>query len=391
MAVNSSKIHRAILLPAVLLILGAFPIHAHNGEETAPADSVTKKPNLITRIINYFDDANKEHPDRKFDFSLLGGPNYSEATSVQLALVAAGLYRTRIDSITPQSDVSIFGQGSVTGFYRVGIRGNHFAPDDKMRIIYNIDFAHFPLKFWGLGYDMASNKSNESAYTELQSMLWGEFMWKIVPNLYVGPSVNFYYSKAIKQERPELWNGQDNRIFTYGFGAAISYDTRDYPTNASKGVNITFKQRFFPGFMGNDYSFSSSELTAAWYKKFWPSGVMAFQLHGCSTYGNTPWNLLPFLDASNGVRSYYEGRYRDKNEADFVVELRQHIWRRNGIVVWAGAGTVFGKLSEVNINTLLPSYGIGYRWEFKKRVNVRVDFGLGKHSSQLTFGLHETF
>ena len=86
------------------------------------ADSVRpEKLNLIQKIIRYFDDANKERPDKKFDITFLGGPSYSESTSFQLALVAAGLYRTRRDSATLQSNVSVFGQGSVTGFYRVGV------------------------------------------------------------------------------------------------------------------------------------------------------------------------------------------------------------------------------------------------------------------------------
>lgn len=374
----------------IMCVCTPHNLHGQNSTELQ-SDSISKRPNIIQRVINYFDDANEEHPNKKFDFSLLGGPSYSESTSVQLALVAAGLYRTQRDSITPQSDVSIFGQGSVTGFYRFGIKGNHFAPNDNMRIIYHVDFAHFPLKFWGLGYDMQSQKNNESSYTELQSVVWSEFMWKLARNIYLGPSLNFNYSKATKVERPELWGDEDLRMFSYGFGFAFSYDSRDFPTNASRGWNVTYKQRFFPRFIGNDYAFSSSELTVAWYKKFWESGTLAFQLHGYSTYGNPPWSMLPTVDSSQGIRSYYEGRYRDKNEADFVVELRQHVWRRNGIVVWGGIGSVFDKPKNISTHKLLPSYGIGYRWEFKKRVNVRIDFGFGRHSSQLTFGLNETF
>ena len=118
---------------------------------------------------------------------------------------------------------------------------------------------------------------------------------------------------------------------------------------------------------------------------------MAFQLHGWSTYGNTPWTLLPTVDDSNGIRGYYEGRYRAKQEADVTVEVRQHVWRRNGIVVWAGLGTVFDRFSQIDSDRLLPSYGIGYRWEFKKRVNIRVDLGFGRHSTAFAMGIHETF
>lgn len=376
-----------------LIMMAILPAVGFAGDETAvPVDTASeKKPNLITRIIDYFGEANKEHPDKKIDFTFLGGPSYSASTSVQLAVIAAGLYKSRHDSVTPQSNLSVFAQGSITGMYRVGIFGNHFAPDDKFRINYHVDFANFPLKFWGIGYDMESQKCNESAYTELQSVLWADFQWRLHDNLYLGPSVDFNYGKATKVDNPELWEGQDLRMFNYGVGLVFSYDTRDLPTNASRGWNVTFKQKFFPAFIGNDYSFSSSELTLGWYKQFWESGVMAFQFHGHSTYGDTPWTMLPTLDASHAIRGYYEGRYRDKNEADFIVELRQHVWRRNGVVVWGGVGTVFDRPWDVTMRRLLPSYGVGYRWEFKKKVNVRIDAGFGKHSMAFAFGLHETF
>lgn len=356
-----------------------------------PADSLEKKPNLITRIIRYFEESNKEHPDKKFDVTFLGGPSYSPSTSVQVAVIAAGQYHTHRDSITPLSNVSAFVQGSISGFYRVGIFGNHFSPGDRFRINYHVDFAHFPLKFWGIGYDTESLDSNESNYTELQSALWGEALWRLPCDMFIGPAIDFSYSKATKVERPDLWNGESPRVFNYGFGIVFSYDSRDVQTNASRGWSVTFKQKFYPRFIGNDRPFSSTELTVGWYKRLWRSGIFACQLHGCSTYGDTPWNMLPAVDASKGIRGYYEGRYRDKNEADMVVELRQHLWKRNGVVVWGGLGTVFNSPKDITSRRLLPSYGIGYRFEFKKHVNIRVDFGIGKHSTAIAFGMNETF
>lgn len=91
------------------------------------------------------------------------------------------------------------------------------------------------------------------------------------------------------------------------------------------------------------------------------------------------------------MRGYYEGRYRDKNEMDFTLELRQHVWRRSGIVVWGGVATVFPRFSEIQFKRLLPDCGFGYRWEFKKNSNVRIDIGFGKHSTGFMFGLNEAF
>ena len=39
----------------------------------------------------------------------------------------------------------------------------------------------------------------------------------------------------------------------------------------------------------------------------------------------------------------------------------------------------------------LPNYGVGLRWELKKRVNVRLDYGFGKKTSGFLLSLNEAF
>lgn len=91
------------------------------------------------------------------------------------------------------------------------------------------------------------------------------------------------------------------------------------------------------------------------------------------------------------MRGYYEGRYRDKGEMDLTVELRQRVWRRIGIVTWVGAGTIFPKISEIDLHRILPNFGAGVRWEFKKNVNVRLDVGFGKGQTGFIFNINEAF
>ena len=87
--------------------------------------------------------------------------------------------------------------------------------------------------------------------------------------MFIGPTVNFHFSDATKVTRPELWHGQSLKVFNYGMGLVVSYDSRDYVTNASRGWNVRLEQKFFPRFFGNRYAFSSTELTLGWYKQFW--------------------------------------------------------------------------------------------------------------------------
>lgn len=61
------------------------------------------------------------------------------------------------------------------------------------------------------------------------------------------------------------------------------------------------------------------------------------------------------------------------------------------MAAWVGAGVVYPDFKHLQMRRVLPECGIGYRWEFKKRVNVRVDFGLGKHSTGFVFSINEAF
>lgn len=356
----------------------------------AAATAPVKKKNIISRIIAYFDESNKPKSNKKFDFSVIGGPHYSTDTKFGVGLVAAGLYRT--DSVkTPQSDVAVYLDATTSMFFKLGVRGTNIMPRDKARLHYDVNISSVATKFWGIGYDNNVNDDNESKYKYINSQAEASIVWRLAKAFYIGPIATFDYINGRHFAKPELWQGQNDRTFNVGVGLTIQYDNRDVLTNAFKGVYLRLDQRFNPRFLFNKYAFSLTELTAAFYHKVWRDAVLAYQFHARITYGNTPWGLMSTLGGSDNMRGYFEGRYRDKSEIDMCLELRQHIWRRNGIAVWVGAGTVFPRFSALRWNKVLPNYGIGYRWEFKKRVNIRLDLGFGRHQTGFIFSINEAF
>ena len=52
---------------------------------------------------------------------------------------------------------------------------------------------------------------------------------------------------------------------------------------------------------------------------------------------------------------------------------------------------VFSRFGDLRWREVLPNYGIGYRWEFKKKVNVRLDLGFGRHQMGFIFNINEAF
>lgn len=362
-------------------------------ESATKQDTLTKKKSLLTRFLDYFNDANKNKEHKKFDFSIIGGPHYSTDTKLGIGLVAAGLYRANAnDTLLPPSNVSLFGDVSTVGFYMLGIRGTHIFPQDKYRADYTIYFYSFPCKFWGIGYDMGDDDSNKSDMKRWQARFKASFLFHLGDNLYLGPMVSYDYVIGRRIERPELLNGMDQHTWNIGAGFSAVYDTRDVLTYPHRGFYINLSQCFRPRFMGNDYAFSTTELQVDAYQRVWKGAILAEDFRTMLNFGNPSWGMMALLGNSNSMRGYYEGRYRDKHKMEAQVELRQHIWKRNSLTTWVGAGTVFHKFSEMRSRHILPNFGIGYRWEFKKNVNVRLDYGFGKAGQTgFLFSINEAF
>ena len=372
---------------------GADSTAAAKGPAQAATDTMPQRRSLGKRVADYFRNANKGRTDKKFDFSIIGGPHYNTNTQLGLGLVAAGLYSTdRRDTTLMPSNVSLFGDVSTVGFYMLGVRGLHVAPHDRYRIDYTLYFYSFPSKFWGLGYDMGNDDANESDMNRFQAQAKASFLWRVAPNLYFGPMAAYDFVRGYDFERPELIEGMDTRTNNFGLGLTLMYDTRDVATNPHRGFYVNIEQCFRPRFLGNDYCFSTTELRADAYTPAWRGATIAADVRSTLNFGNPSWAMMAKLGGPYSMRGYYEGRYRDKHKVEAQVEVRQHIWRRHGVVAWVGAGTVFSKFSQMRMAHVLPNYGLGYRWEFKKNVNVRLDYGFGKGGqSGFMFNINEAF
>lgn len=382
----------------MMLALGSYASELSVTDSISSAEKVDTMAlragkSWVNRILDYFNDSNKNKKHKRFDFSVIGGPHYASDTKFGLGLVAAGLYRTDPnDSILPPSNVSLYGDVSSVGFYMLGVRGNHIAPKGRYRIDYHLYFYSFPADFWGIGYEMGDNDANKSDMKRWQAQAEVSFLFRVADNFYIGPMASYDYVIGKHIERPELLQGMDQHTWNVGAGVSLVYDNRDNLTNPHRGIYLNINQMFRPGFMGNDYAFSTTAFRFDAYQRLGKGTVLAEDIRANLNFGNPSWGMMAELGGTHSMRGYYEGRYRDKHSLEATVELRQHVWKRNGIVVWVGAGTIFPKFSELRSKQILPNAGVGYRWEFKKNVNVRLDYGFGKSGqSGFLFNINEAF
>lgn len=382
----------------MMLALGSYASEPSVTDSISSAEKVDTMAlqagkSWVNRILDYFNDSNKNKKHKRFDFSVIGGPHYASDTKFGLGLVAAGLYRTDPnDSILPPSNVSLYGDVSSVGFYMLGVRGNHIAAKGRYRIDYDLQFYSFPSDFWGIGYEMGDNDDNKSDMKRWQAQAEVSFLFRVADNFYIGPMASYDYVIGKHIERPELLQGMDRHTWNVGTGVSLVYDNRDNLTYPHRGICLNINQMFRPKFMGNDYAFSTTAFRFDAYQRLGKGTVLAEDIGANLNFGNPSWGMMAELGGTHSMRGYYEGRYRDKHSLEATVELRQHVWKRNGIVVWVGAGTIFPKFSALRSKQILPNAGVGYRWEFKKNVNVRLDYGFGKSGqSGFLFNINEAF
>lgn len=352
-----------------------------------------RRKSVFRRLYEYFNESNIDRTsEKRFDVSFALGPNYSTNTEFGLGVLAAGLYRLdRRDTMLSPSDISLFANVSTTGYYQIGIEGNMFFPRGRHRLKYEFSFNSQPTDYWGIGYQ-AGNGTSYHNFTLKRYLCSVEYKYNLGRGCFIGRVITFYNYTAAPSVVAYLPTGQ-RRGYTYtSLGILFEYDTRDFIPNPYKGVYIRAQGQLFPRWLASARTFYRAGFSADYYRRVWRGAVLACDLFSEFNLGSAvPWVLLAEMGGSRRMRGYYKGRYRDRNMITAQVELRQKIYRRHGVAVWTGAGNVFPDFRRFKARHTLPEIGIGYRFEFKNRVNIRLDLGVGRNGTGINFNVNEAF
>lgn len=417
--------------------------------DPAAADTTTRRRGFIRRIIDYYSRSNEDLTFRKkIDWSIVPGPNYSSDYGLGIGFMLAGFYRPdHTDSVTSPSNVSIYGNLTTRRYATLYFTGDNYFRHDRRILRYSGSVVYFPGEFYGVGHRAgAEGYKQELTTTDLIFEL--SYCAALARNFYAGVCGTFNYSgtryaPSGMTERLEriaadvaaggavpdgrmgelytLWlegrydparqdpfsnyiaaTGERARPLNTGAGLFLQYDSRDLTYNASRGLFLKVQGMWYPRLLGNTgREFGRVTVTFDWYRRLWKGAVLACDLYVDAMLGNPSWHLYAKLGGEMRMRGYYEGRYRDKRLGTAQVELRQRIYRRHGLVGWIGAGQVWGT-EPFRWGNTLSNFGCGYRFEFKKGMNIRLDYGWGdfgnrnlpwdrKRSSAFLFTASEAF
>jgi len=254
--------------------------------------------------------------------------------------------------------------------------------------------------------DFYFGRGNNTPSSNRETIMYSALGWenkigrKIFRNqkLFVGleTRVISYFSldlpKKLSEQKFTGYNGSTST----GLGPALIWDTRDNVVNPSKGIYWDFRYSAYSPALGGTVSYHRTYFDFRKYINVLPAHrhIIAFEVFGNFVRGNIPFKELAELGGPRIMRGYYRGRFRDNYLTAFQTEYRMPVYKRLGMVAFAGVGKVYDPTS-VNFDDVHISYGGGLRYTINKRekLNVRIDYARGdpKYLGYLYLGLAESF
>ena len=364
----------------------------------------------LSKAITDLEYAKRNHIDKNglAMFDLLGGPAFTPENGLMMALGGLYSFKTEREQAELQrSSVSLFGivnKGEGDVGYSLRSRQNLFFDNDDIRYNGLFVLADQSENFWGVGYDAGKVQpaSDDTLLNKTSLTYHANLDFNSGYGFYFGPALRLNYFKPDETNLPptaiddENFQAFKDKPLSIGLGFSINYDSRDVTVNAWQGQYLNFEYINYNPSFGSDNHYQKALVDHRYYQTLALGKVLAFYNAYQWSDGDVPYYDLPTLGGQSSLRGLYQGRYRDHEAIEHTIEYRHTFLRDNGelsahgATVWAGVGSIAGTDTTL-YQTLLYSYGLGYRYELQPRMNVRVDLGFSDGDSGFYLTFTEAF
>jgi len=370
------------------------------------ADTTYKKKNFLQRMDSI---SNWKMERGRSTLTPFAAPSYTPETSVMLTV--GGLYTFKMkpdDKLLSRSTIPFSIGYSTNGSLNVSVRANIYGLSDKLRIGAEWWHKNMPDNYWGVGYENGLNVP-ESDSTTAYHRNWLQLKFKVAYNIFSSffLGLNYDFNRTLASEvNPVMavdtfYLLHPSKVVNSGFGLVLRYDTRDFPENAYKGILFELAGTGYGRHWEQTNKFQVIELDYRQYQTIVRKGsTLAWQVKSRYSHGDVPWTDMSMIGTPFDLRGYRWGQYRDYSSLFFLAEYRYMFGRKKpnsrgdmygpfGFVVWGGYGSITENYGE--FNDWLPNVGFGLRIEIVKRMNLRIDYGIGKNTNAFYFSFNEAF
>jgi len=332
--------------------------------------------------------------DKKVNFVAMPIPISNPELGNGLAVAAMALY-TPGHSKRPWT-TGLGGFYSDTKSWAVAAFQKAYIDDDKYRVTAGVGTGVFNVDFYGIG--QAAGDAGRSIPIEQTSDFAGvEGLMRLAPNLYGGIMFRYIGMKTTIQASqvqlpiplPDFELDSASALI----GLAGEYDTRDAEYGPRKGTYATFQYLYGSDALGSDFEYPRLAVAVNGYHGLYEKAVLAWRVSVCASGDDAPFYDLCNYGQQNDLRGYVSGQYRDHFMVATQVEYRRQLHKRWGMVAFAGVGEVAPGVNALSSENLLPAAGLGLRFAAsqKYRVNLSVDYAIGKDSDAFYFYIGEAF
>ena len=393
----------------ITILLSLITVSALQAQETKN-DSLTSHDSVFSQK----ELRRQRVAKRNFHYNILGGPSYSPDFGLLVggsALMTFSIQpsdSTLKRSVLPMTIAFIF-DGGINLFMKPQL----FFKNDRFRIFGKFSYKNTQENYYGVGYStnknyVRSDATSQYRYSGVQINPW--FLFRLGnTNLFAGPQIDINYDhftnpgKYLAMEESYTDAGGDAhgyKNFNSGLGFLLTYDSRDVPSNAYRGMYLDFRGMMYHKIFGSDKNFYRLELDYRQYKQIGERKVIAWTAQSKNVFGkDIPLTQYSLTGTPFDLRGYYMGQYRDKSSHVVLAEYRQmfntdedtwlkRIIQHLGFVAWAGCG--FMGPTATKMEGVLPNYGVGLRIEVQPRMNVRLDLGKNTVNNQTLFYFNMT-
>lgn len=292
---------------------------------------------------------------------------------------------------------------------QISIKPTLYGKNDFLHTYAEFWYKDLPDHYWGVGYDkgmQVHQSDSATAYHRKWLRVYAKVVRQFFPNVFAGAVVDVNMTRAsnvnARMEEDADFVRTGHRSKNSGLGVSFQYDSRDMSVNAYEGMLMDVTYIHYDKLFRGEHEFDVLELD---YRQFASLGyrhVLAWNVKTRWAMGDdVPYTELSQLGSPFDLRGYYWGRFRDKNSAIILMEYRHMFNRRTlnrkgnydspfGFVTWIGSGAITPELMHDDIYWL-PNAGLGVRVEVQPRMNVRVDWGVGKDTRLFYITLNEAF
>ncbi len=339
-------------------------------------------------------DASKETTSGKFLFF----PFFLKSPETNWGFGAANafFFKTRQnDTLIRTSDLNLVALYTLREQVVFVLGSSIFFPEEKMIFRLQTSYSYYPDKTWGIGNNTPDEAKED--YSIHQVYFNPQLLRRFFRSWYAGGSFEFQHIGDFIYEANGVFD-QQNIAGRYGgnmsgLGFILSYDTRNSAYSPSKGILAELTLMSHNEIAGSNFNFTSLAVDVRKFFSLSKDRVLAMQMIFKQNKGTVPIRNLAMLGGSEMMRGYYNGRYTDKDLIAYQAEFRQFLFWRLGVAGFAGVGEVAGDVSAFRLDGLHAAYGAGLRIMVSKseKLNLRVDYGIGKSSNGLYVILKEAF